>query len=120
MAELSTFFFLRYAFLPSFYFLFLFGVDINYDKFLIFSPFFLCLFLVFGVFSIHLFPFVFFLVFMVSSSQVKVVCPSVSFLFSRLGASLDTSRAFLPFVGNFVFEDSGLGVALGELFLVLS
>ena len=119
MAELSTFFFLRYAFLPSFCF-FLFGVDINYDKFLIFSPFFLCLFLVFGVFSIHLFPFVFFLVFMVSSSQVKVVCPSVSFLFSRLGASLDTSRAFLPFVGNFVFEDSGLGVALGELFLVLS
>ena len=48
------------------------------------------------------------------------MCPSVSFLFTRLGASLDTSRAFLPFVGNFVFEDSGLGVTLGELFPVLS
>ena len=121
MAELSTFFFLRYAFLPSFYFLFLFGVDINYDKFLIFSPpFFVCLFLVFRVFSIHLFPSVFFLVFMVSSSEVRVVCPLVSFLFARLGASLDTSRAFLPFVGDFVFEGSGLGVALGELFPVLS
>ena len=62
----------------------------------------------------------FFLVFMVSSSEVRVVVPSVSFLFACLGASLDTSHAFLPSVGNFVFEGCGLGVVLGELFLVLS
>ena len=78
------------------------------------------MFLVFEVFSIHLFPSIFFLVFMVSSSEVRVVCPSVSFLFAHLGASLDTSHAFLPLVGNFVFEGSGLGVAFGELFPVLS
>ena len=48
------------------------------------------------------------------------MCPSFSFLFARLGASLDTSCDFFPLVGNFVFEGRGLGVALGELFLVLS
>ena len=69
----------------------------------LFSPFFWCLFLVFGVFSIHFFPFVFFLVFMVSSSEVRVVCPLVSFLFASLRDSLDTSRAFFPFVGIFFF-----------------
>ena len=109
----------KVCFSSFFLLLFLLGVDINYDKFLIFSPF-LCLFLVFGVFTIHLFPFVFFLVFMVNSSEVRVVCPSVSFLFARLGASLDTSRAFLLLVGNFVFEGSGLGIALGEFFPILS
>ena len=80
----------------------------------------MCLLLVFGVFHIHLFRSVFFLVFMVSSSEVRVVCPSVSFLFARLGASLGISRAFLPLVGNVVFEGSGLGVALGELYPLLS
>ena len=48
------------------------------------------------------------------------MCPSVSFLFARLGASLDTSCAFLPLVVNFFFKGSGLGAVLGELFLVLS
>ena len=57
---------------------------------------------------------------MVSSSEIRVVCPSVSFLFACLGASLDTSRAFLPLVGDFVFEGCGLSVVLGELFPVLS
>ena len=57
---------------------------------------------------------------MVSSSEVRVVCPSISFLFTHLGASLDTSHTFLPSVGNFIFEGSGLGIALGELFHVLS
>ena len=52
---------------------------------------------------------------MVSNSKVRVVCPSVSFLFAHLEASLDTSRAFLPLVENFVFEGSRLGVVLGEL-----
>ena len=40
---------------------------------------------------------------MVDSSEVRVVCPSVSFLFACLGASLDTFSAFLPLIGNFVF-----------------
>ena len=57
---------------------------------------------------------------MVSNSKVRVVCPSVSFLFAHLEASLDTSRAFLPLVENFVFEGSRLGVVLGELFSMLS
>ena len=56
---------------------------------------------------------------MVNSFEVRITCPSVSFFFPRLGASLGTSRAFLPLVGNFVFEGSGLGVVLGELFLML-
>ena len=41
-------------------------------------------------------------------------------MFACLGASLDTSCAFLPLVGNFVFKGCGLGVVLGELFPVLS
>ncbi|KAL0001839.1 hypothetical protein SO802_015620 [Lithocarpus litseifolius] len=57
---------------------------------------------------------------MVSSSEVRVVCPSISFFFARLGASLVTSHTFFPLVGNFVFEDSGLNIVLGELFPVLS
>ena len=56
---------------------------------------------------------------MVNSSEVRVTCPSVSFFFAHLGASLGTSRASLPLVGNFVFEGNGLGVVLGELFPVL-
>ena len=57
---------------------------------------------------------------MVDSSKVRVMCPSVSFLFACLGASLDTSSAFLPLIENFFFEVCWLGVLAGELFLVLS
>ena len=35
------------------------------------------------------------------------------------GASLGTSRTFLPLVGNFVFEGSSLDVVLGDLFPLL-
>ena len=56
---------------------------------------------------------------MVNSSEVRVACPSVSFFFARLGASLGASYAFLPLVGNFVFEGSSLGVVLGDLFPLL-
>ena len=54
-------FFFFFFFFCFFFFPFLFGVDIDYDKFLIFSfsPHFLCLFLVFGVFRILPFPSVF-------------------------------------------------------------
>ena len=41
-------------------------------------------------------------------------------MFARLGASLDTSSAFLPLIENFVFKGCGLGVVVGELFPVLS
>ena len=57
---------------------------------------------------------------MVDSSEVRVVYPSVSFLFARLRASLDTYSAFLPLIENFIFEGCGLGVVVGELFPVLS
>ncbi|KAM4109597.1 hypothetical protein ACJW30_03G131800 [Castanea mollissima] len=52
---------------------------------------------------------------MVNSAEVRVTCPSVSFFFACLGASLGASCAFLPLVGNFAFKGSGLGVVLGEL-----
>ena len=57
---------------------------------------------------------------MVDSSKVSVMCPSVSFLFARLGASLDTFGAFIPLIKNFIFEGCGLGVVVGELFPVLN
>ena len=57
---------------------------------------------------------------MVSGSEVRVACLSISFLFARLRASLGTSCDFLLLVVDFVFEGSGLSVALGELFPVLS
>ena len=44
---------------------------------------------------------------MVDSSEVRVVCPLVSFLFARLGASLDTFSAFLPLIGNFFLRVMG-------------
>ena len=55
-----------------------------------------------------------------NSSEVSVACPSVSFFFVHLGASLGTSRVFLPLVANFVSEGSSLGVVMGSLFLLLS
>ena len=57
---------------------------------------------------------------MVNGSEVKVACPLISFFFACLGASLSTSQDFLPLVGDFLFEGSGLSVALGELFPMLS
>ena len=53
----------------------------------------------------------FFWVFMVGSFEVRVACPSISFLFARLGGSLGV----FPHVENFVFEGNSLGVVLTEL-----
>ena len=64
--------------------------------------------------------FLLFSIFMVNGSEVKVACPLISFFFACLGASLSTSQDFLPLVGDFLFEGSGLSVALGELFPMLS
>ena len=52
---------------------------------------------------------------MVSSSEVRVACPSVSFFFARLGATLGITGDFFPLVGDFIFEGCGLSVVLGEL-----
>ena len=48
---------------------------------------------------------------MVGSSKVRIVCPSISFLFVRLGGSL----GIFPHVENFVFKGNSLGVVLTEL-----
>ena len=56
---------------------------------------------------------------MVSASEVKAACPSVSFFFARLGAALGVSSDFLPLVGVFVFAGCGLSVVIGELSLIL-
>ena len=52
---------------------------------------------------------------MVSSSEVRMACPSISFLFVRLGGSLGV---FL-YLENFVFEGSSLSVALADLLPLL-
>ena len=52
---------------------------------------------------------------MVGSSEVSIACPSISFLFARLGGSLGV----FSHVQNFVFEGNSLGVALTELCLLL-
>ena len=48
---------------------------------------------------------------MVGSSEVRIACPSISFLFARSGGSLGV----FPHVENFVFEGNSLGVVLTEL-----
>ena len=48
---------------------------------------------------------------MVGSSEVRIACPSISFLFVRLGGSLGV----FPHIENFVFEGNSLGVVLTEL-----
>ena len=52
---------------------------------------------------------------MVSSFETRTLCPSISFLFACLGASLSDSHTFCPSVEGFVFEGSSLGVVLADL-----
>ena len=56
---------------------------------------------------------------MVNSSEVWEACPSVSFFFARLGAALGVSGDFFTLIGDYLFEDSGLSVVLGELSPIL-
>lgn len=56
---------------------------------------------------------------MVSSAEVRVACPSVSFFFACLGAALGVSGDFFPLVGDYIFEGCGLSVVLGELSPIL-
>ena len=56
---------------------------------------------------------------MVGSSEVRILFPSVSFLFARLGASLEVSRTFRLLVEGCVFGGSRLSVVLADLFPLL-
>ena len=53
----------------------------------------------------------FFWVSMVGSSEVKIACPFISFLFAHLGGSLGV----FPNVEDFDFKGNSLGVVLTEL-----
>ena len=52
---------------------------------------------------------------MLSSSEVRALCPSVSFLFARLGGSL----GIFPHLEKFVLEGNGLCIVLGDLLPLL-
>ena len=56
---------------------------------------------------------------MVSGSEVRVICPSMSFFFARLGVALGVSSDFLPLFGDFVFAGCGLSVVIRELSPIL-
>ena len=56
---------------------------------------------------------------MVSGSEGRVACPSISFFFARLGAALGVSSDFLPLVGDFIFAGYGLSVVLGKISPIL-
>ena len=56
---------------------------------------------------------------MVSGSEVRAICPSVSFFFARLEATLGVSGDFLPLVGDFVFAGCSLSLVIGELSPIL-
>ena len=57
----------------------------------------------------------FFCISMVNSSEVRIACPSISFLSARLGGSLGV----FPHLENFVFEGNCRGVVLGDLLPLL-
>ena len=52
---------------------------------------------------------------MVSSSEVKTACPSISFLFARLGGSLGV----FPHLENFISKGNSLGVVVADLLPLL-
>ena len=56
---------------------------------------------------------------MVSGSEVRVVFPSISLFFARLGAALGVFSDFLPLVGDFIFAGCGLSLVIGELSSIL-
>lgn len=56
---------------------------------------------------------------MVSSSEVRILCPSVSFLFVHLEASLRISRTLCPLVEGFVCGGNSLNLVSANLFPLL-
>ena len=56
---------------------------------------------------------------MLSIYEVSALCPSVSFLFAHLGASLRISHNFCPLVGGFMRGGNSLSLVLSDLFPLL-
>ena len=56
---------------------------------------------------------------MVSSSEVRTLCSSVSFLFAHLGALLRISYTFWPLVEGFACGENNLNLVLADLFPLL-
>ena len=56
---------------------------------------------------------------MVDSSKVRRLCPTLSFFFAHLGASLGSSSSFGSLIENFVLGGSGLSLALADLLPLL-
>ena len=56
---------------------------------------------------------------MFENSEVRQHCPSISFLFARLGASLGSFHTHCPLIERFVSRDNGLGFLLADLFPLL-
>ena len=52
---------------------------------------------------------------MVNSSEVRIACPSISFLFARLGLSLGV----FPHLENFVSGGNSLGIVMADLLPLL-
>ena len=52
---------------------------------------------------------------MVSSFEVRIECPLISFLFTRLGGSLGV----FPHLENFIYEGNSLGVVVADLLPLL-
>ena len=52
---------------------------------------------------------------MVESSKVRKLCPSISFFFARLGASLGSFSTHCPPIEGFVSSGSSLGFLLANL-----
>ena len=75
--------------------------------------------MLYGFLGFEPLPHLFLWFFMVSGSEVRADCPSVSFFFARLGATLGVFSDFLPLVGDFIFAGCGLSLVIGELSPIL-
>ena len=56
---------------------------------------------------------------MLGSSKIRQLCPSVSFLFAQLKASLGSFHTHCPQIEGFVFGGHSLDLVLIDLFLLL-
>ena len=59
------------------------------------------------------------LVSMLGSSEIRQLCPSVSFLFARLGASLGSFHTYCPPIEGLIFGGNSLGLVLTDLYPLL-
>ena len=56
---------------------------------------------------------------MVDYTELRHISPSIAFLFARLEGLLDSSGDRYPQIGGFVVGDSGIDLALGDLYPLL-